>query len=292
MINFSIIIPHYNSHDSLKILLDSIPKKDDIQIIVVDDNSDSNLKKLKYNYKHVEFYINNSGNKGAGAARNIALTKAKGKWLIFADADDFFLSNFYSIISEQKNNLADIIYFNPISINKDRNNDGSRHYFYSNLVLNYLYENNSDFSLNKIKYKFVVPWSKMIKLDLVKKNNIKFDEIMVSNDVMFSMKTANLASSIDVINKTFYCVTESEGTLTTTVNKDYHKIRVNNFIERSKYLRKKISKQEYKKLEISGRPLLKKAKLSGFGIFYIFTISIKFLYNGVPLLYINKKMNK
>ena len=37
--NVSIIIPHYNSPDLLAVLLDSIPEKEDIQIIVVDDNS-------------------------------------------------------------------------------------------------------------------------------------------------------------------------------------------------------------------------------------------------------------
>ena len=36
---FSIIIPHKNIPSLLQRCLDSIPKRDDVQIIVVDDNS-------------------------------------------------------------------------------------------------------------------------------------------------------------------------------------------------------------------------------------------------------------
>lgn len=40
---YSIIIPHYNIPDLLQRLLDSIPQREDIEIIVVDDNSSSDV---------------------------------------------------------------------------------------------------------------------------------------------------------------------------------------------------------------------------------------------------------
>jgi len=39
MYNYSIIIPHYNIPELLMRCLKSIPKRDDIQVIVVDDGS-------------------------------------------------------------------------------------------------------------------------------------------------------------------------------------------------------------------------------------------------------------
>jgi cellulose synthase/poly-beta-1,6-N-acetylglucosamine synthase-like glycosyltransferase len=42
MINYSIIIPHKNIPQLLQRCLDSIPRREDVQIIVVDDNSDAN----------------------------------------------------------------------------------------------------------------------------------------------------------------------------------------------------------------------------------------------------------
>ena len=44
MIYYSFIIPHHNTPDLLKRLIDSIPQREDIEVIVVDDNSDEDKK--------------------------------------------------------------------------------------------------------------------------------------------------------------------------------------------------------------------------------------------------------
>ena len=38
--NYSIIIPHHNTPDLLQRLLHSIPQRDDLEVIIVDDNGD------------------------------------------------------------------------------------------------------------------------------------------------------------------------------------------------------------------------------------------------------------
>ena len=87
MLNYSIIIPHKNCPDLLKRLLDSIPERDDVQIIVVDDNSDEG-KKPSIDRKDTEvILLDAERSKGAGRARNVGLEHAEGKWLLFADAD-------------------------------------------------------------------------------------------------------------------------------------------------------------------------------------------------------------
>ncbi len=45
-ISYSIIIPHKNSAKLLQYCLDSIPIRDDVQVIVVDDNSEPEKVKL------------------------------------------------------------------------------------------------------------------------------------------------------------------------------------------------------------------------------------------------------
>lgn len=42
-IKYSVIIPHYNSEDSLEKLLESIPSKNHIEVIVVDERNSSEL---------------------------------------------------------------------------------------------------------------------------------------------------------------------------------------------------------------------------------------------------------
>mgnify|MGYP003305656243 CR=1 FL=1 len=93
MINYSIIIPHKNIPLLLQRCLDSIPIRDDLEVIVVDDDSDPSLVDFDSfpgkDRKDVEIVLDKMG-KGAGASRNIGLSRAKGKWVVFCDADDFF----------------------------------------------------------------------------------------------------------------------------------------------------------------------------------------------------------
>ena len=54
MINYSIVIPHKNTPDLLQYCLDSIPVRDDVQVIVVDDNSDAD----KVDFEHFTVFFN------------------------------------------------------------------------------------------------------------------------------------------------------------------------------------------------------------------------------------------
>ena len=122
MINYSIIIPHKNIPDLLQRCLDSIPRRDDIQIIIVDDNS--NPQKVDFeNFPGlgdpcVEVYFTKEG-KGAGYARNVGLKYAKGKWLFFADSDDTYTSSFSKFLTDSKDLVADVVYFKANLINND-----------------------------------------------------------------------------------------------------------------------------------------------------------------------------
>ena len=98
-ITYSIIIPHRDSLVLLERALLSIPDRNDIQIIVIDNTpgelSFSTLEKIREN-KIILLFSNIE--KGAGHARNIGLNKAIGKWLLFLDADDFFNPGALSIL--------------------------------------------------------------------------------------------------------------------------------------------------------------------------------------------------
>lgn len=161
----SIIIPHFNSPGTLKILLDSIPKIAEIQIIVVDDKSTQGIE--QYNvltrekeYINVMFLENTTDKKGAGTCRNIGLERATGNWVLFADADDYFLSGFYEIVKRYFETDYDVIFFKPTSVDLKTGELSFRHLGYASLID--AYDKNDYFTELRLRYKWYPPWSKMI----------------------------------------------------------------------------------------------------------------------------------
>ena len=119
MFNYSFIIPHKNCPGLLQRCVDSIPERNDIQIIVVDDNSDPD-KKPSIERKDVKvILLDAEHSQGAGRARNIGLKYAIGKWLLFADADDFYTSEMLSVLDKYSSTDIDVLYFDYRALNVD-----------------------------------------------------------------------------------------------------------------------------------------------------------------------------
>lgn len=272
MVNLSIIIPHYNSTNSLFHLLDTIPNSEHIEILVVDDHSNIMHKKkistFKNNNSHrnIDFLTNDIGKKGAGSCRNIGLNRANGNWILFADADDYFLNDFFDIIQKYFNSENDVIFFKPISIEIETGETSDRHLPYVELLDNYL-ENQSFESEARLRYFFLVPWSKLININLIRKNAICFDEVIASNDVMFSAKAGFYMKKFEVAEEVIYCVTRSKGSLTTTNSHQIFDSRLNVFIDYYNFLKEHcLSKKDFKifKLNLSGRFMLIKSFTFGY----------------------------
>ena len=137
--NFTIVIPHKNTPTLLERLVDSIPPRDDLEIIVVDDHSDADV--VDFNHFPCKdraglAVVMNKECHGAGYARNCALPLAKGRWILFADSDDFFNSGFNEFLNRgaaivrillQQNHieatlwrLYDFFFFLDVAINDAR----------------------------------------------------------------------------------------------------------------------------------------------------------------------------
>lgn len=212
---YSIIIPHKNTPELLVRLLNSIPDISEIQVVIIDDDSDNIIfnEFPGLDRTHTEIYFSKEGN-GAGAARNIGLKKATGKWILFADSDDFFHKNFLKIILKFKDSTCDLIYFGMNSVYSTTLLPAKRA---SNIV--YLLEKASlghEESKNIIRYKFLYPSCKLIKRQLVEENQIKFDEVPASNDTMFSVQLSSLANEISYNADVIYCLTHRENSLVTS----------------------------------------------------------------------------
>ncbi len=118
----SIIMPSYNTRNYIGQSIESVLNQSytNWELIIIDDcstdNSESVIKKFKDHRIH--FYKNTS-NVGAAISRNIALKKAKGKWIAFLDSDDLWDKNKLSRqLIFMKNNDYHFSYTNYREINE------------------------------------------------------------------------------------------------------------------------------------------------------------------------------
>lgn len=91
---FSVIIPTYNRERFIGKAINSVLGQSckDFEIIVVDDGSKDQTKKIVMSYGPNVRYVYQK-NQGPSAARNTGIRMAKGKFLAFLDSDDQFLPN-------------------------------------------------------------------------------------------------------------------------------------------------------------------------------------------------------
>lgn len=250
----SIIIPHYNRYEKLIRLINSIPKEEFIEIIVVDDNS-TNLTEQQLigleTMKEIRFFRNKT-NKSAGFCRNLGISKAKGNNLVFADSDDYFItSQFYKIIKKVILDDSDIIFSPPIGENEDSTKVTKRGKKTSKKIIDYIKNRNSK-NETKLRYTIYTPWSKIYKKNFIIENKIRYDEIKVSNDVMFTTKAGYHAEKINSYTETYYVCEESNDSLTSM--KDYNslKMRIDVYLEYLIFLKTNLSKKEKKHFRFTG----------------------------------------
>lgn len=239
----------------LQKLLESIPERLDLEVIVVDDNSNQEvelLQQLQENGKHsrVQFYVNHTGKKGAGVARNVGLSHAVGEWLLFADADDCFVEGFYEIVQKHMDDGVELVFFPPTSRDLDRGQLSNRHLFFEQLVMNYVRDATIEAEL-KLRYSYHSPWSKMVRRSLIVEYAIEFDDSFVANDIMYSVKIGYYSKGFAVSDKIIYCIhTHGEG-LTRNLTEEKFDIRLQVEMNKYEFLRQRLRTEELKLLDIN-----------------------------------------
>ena len=233
-IKYSIIIPHKNIPQLLQRCLDSIPFRGDVQVIVVDDNSDSSIVNFEnfpgIKRPNIEVYLTKEG-RGAGYARNVGLQHVKGKWILFADADDAFACNFLNILDEYSCSDNDIVYFSITGLDHN-NNKSYRDYAYD---LYFEYAKYKD-DMYLYYYSIYQPWGKLYSTKMIVSNNILFEEVSVSNDRLFSVKSVFYSNSISIDNRKIYISYTNCNSLTFKKDPLSEKIRLLVDINLNKFL--------------------------------------------------------
>lgn len=115
----SIIIPIYNGEQFIKRALDSIPVREDLEVICIDDCSTDNSLEILKNYTRLPIKLfHNLENMGIGYSTNVGIENATGDYITGMDIDDWFLTDNFEACLEM-NLTADIYHFCYLENNGD-----------------------------------------------------------------------------------------------------------------------------------------------------------------------------
>lgn len=267
MINYSFIIPHKNNPELLQRCVSSIPRREDVEIIVVDDNSDiKGWKNFEFTNPHNVRLIKTYENKGGGYCRNVGITEATGRWLVFSDCDDFMSENFLHVLDRYKDEDIDVLFYNFNYVNSETLETTVNNYI-SNIQNIMQIPQPSKYEEDYIRYKIHTVWSKMVSRELVLKYNIKFEEIRNGNDILFSFAVGYFANNVKFISDKLYNYTYSPNTISRGKGfTSRYLYNVENSIKRN-YFYEFIGHPEWKGNVL--RKLLAPLKLEGFKAFLL-----------------------
>lgn len=203
-VKVSVIIPVYNGGMLLQKCLDDLicQTLEEIEIICVNDGSTDDTPEILEQYAKRDSRILpfHQGNGGAAAARNYGLTKARGRYVLFLDADDFFEPDMLEKTWRRACKLnADIVLFKG---------DRYRHQAQEFIPMKYAlrdemlpskevfhYHDISDYVFN-----FVVGWAwdKLYRREFIETAGLSFQNLRTSNDLYFTFLSLILADRICV----------------------------------------------------------------------------------------------
>ena len=171
---FSIVIPVYNSSNFIEKALISIKKQtyNNYEVIIVDDFSRDYRELVDIVQKceviNLRIIRRGSNSGGPAAPRNIGIRAAKGDWICFLDADDYWFDKKLEIIKNKIKILNfDLIYHSELHINTSGH---SNPIIYNDILSKNQYKELLERG-NKISTSATT-----IKRDFLIKNKLEFDE--------------------------------------------------------------------------------------------------------------------
>lgn len=207
---FSIITPNYNSGDKLVRAIKSLANNAvSFEHIVIDDCSTDKsfilAQQLESSMSSFNtIFLSNLSNSGPAVSRNKGLDVAKGKYILFLDADDYFVESALDILYDviKSNNMPDVLTFNYqmikstneiIDLTKDSN--------IANVICNPIKEYLSDKIIS-------APWGKCIEYSLAKR--YRFPDLEVSEDAIYNLDIFINTKSAFKLSRTLYVFDKTE----------------------------------------------------------------------------------
>lgn len=224
MPKISVIVPVYNVEKYLRRCVDSILNQtfSDFELILVDDGSPDNSGMIcdEYAKKDNRIKVIHKQNAGVSTARNTGIDKAVGEYLMFVDSDDFIDNAMFEKMVNRIGNKPDMV----IASIKMVCNKGEYEYRMGNDIYTSK-ELIEEFCFDKFPRICVCgPCCKLYRLDKIKDNNIRFDELLnLGEDTYFNMQyVLKCTQIISISDICYYYMRDNEKSLFTKFRSYYY----------------------------------------------------------------------
>lgn len=200
----SVIIPMYNVEKYINKCIQSVLDQtlEDIEIIIIDDGSKDKSYSIALEYKKKypeQIILLKQVNKGQASARNVGLSKARGKYIAFVDSDDFIDKEMYSkLVSEAEKFDLDIVQCNYLNWYSNSSNKNFP-YKFKNIGSN-VYDGVTYFNYEPS----LSPCDKIFRKQFLNDINFCFEEGRYAEDVLEISKAFYFARRVKYLNEIMY----------------------------------------------------------------------------------------
>ena len=206
---YSVIIPVYNVDNYLSRCIDSLLAQNyvDLEILLIDNGSKDQSGQICEDYaaqfSNITAY--HIPNKGVGSARNFGLSKAKGEFICFVDADDYLVGNLFSDVESQLNSQLDLLvfsYYNSIEKNLSEIDRSAK------ILPTEGKKDKSDFIalfqelwLTDMMY---TVWNKIYRREFLEEHQIVFESYELGEDVRFNLNVYQHVNAVLLVKSCYY----------------------------------------------------------------------------------------
>ena len=205
----SVVVPVYNAAPYLSEMLVSLSAQTlrNIEIICVDDGSTDGSAAILSEFAASDSRIKviTQKNSGGATARNRGIEEAKGRWLFFADADDFCRPDMLAeMLAKGEAAAADVVVAGRMTINCSQFG-----YCREMRIPASYFQHEQPVSchtdgINVFYGMGFAPWNKLYRRDFVLQGGIRFHQIMSCDDVYFVLVALLSAERIAFVGGLYY----------------------------------------------------------------------------------------
>lgn len=233
-IKFSVVMPVYGVEKFIDKSIQSILQQTykNYEIILVNDctpdGSGKICKQYAKKYENIR-YLEHEINKGLSEARNTGLVNSSGDYVLFLDSDDFFEHNMLEVIEESLNkNMADVVVYGIseeyMKIDNKEIDMIKTHSMRTQYFSNYEFRKIIIELEQQTLYGYA--WNKAYRLEYLKKQNLKFENIKHIEDIEFNVRCFENAQSVNILeDKLYHYIQHSGQRLTTKKIENYFELQ-------------------------------------------------------------------